>query len=104
MKKLGLALFTIVIFSSVLFAQTKTPQINKTQKCQQARIHQGVRSGELTKGEARKLENEQRDIQQDKKMAKSDGKVTRGERKHIKTEQRKASKDIYRLKHNKRKN
>lgn len=104
MKKLGLVIFTLAIFSTAIFAQTKTPLINKTQRNQQARIHQGIKSGGLTKGEVRKLENEQRNIQQDKIVAKSDGKVTAGERYHIKKEQAKAGKDIYRLKRNNRKN
>jgi hypothetical protein len=102
MKKLIFALLMITFASAGAFGQTKTPQINKTQARQHARIHQGVKKGELTKGEAAKLRAEQRNIKRDKILAKSDGKVTRGERKIIKAEQKKASKDIYKLKHNAR--
>ena len=82
-------------------ATPKTPRITKRQINQQARIKQGVKSGELTKGETRKLEKEQAKIQYDKKVAKSDGKVTPQERRKITREQNKASRDIKRLKNNK---
>lgn len=80
----------------------KTPVINERQKNQRARIRQGVRSGELTKGEARNLRQEQKTIQAEKKMAKADGKVTPAERAQIRKDQNKASRDIYRKKHNNR--
>jgi hypothetical protein len=101
----------IVACSTVALAQdpnppqtpgTKTPVINDRQKNQRARIREGVKSGELTKGEARKLRNEEKTIQAEKKIAKSDGKVTAAERQQIRKDQNKASKDISRLKHNKR--
>lgn len=79
---------------------TKTPVIKERQMNQKARIRQGVRSGELTKGEARNLRQEQRTIQAEKKMAKADGKVTPAERAKIRQDQNKASRDIYRAKHN----
>ena len=79
---------------------TKTHVINQRQKNQHARIKQGVKSGQLSKGEARKLHSEEKTIQTEKQMAKVDGKVTPAERAKIRKDQRKASKDIYRLKHN----
>jgi hypothetical protein len=111
MKIVTLAVAVLIAGSSFALAQestappqgnTKTPVITKRQVNQRARIRQGVKSGELTKGETAKLRQEQRDIRADKKMAKSDGKVTPAERRHITKEQNKASKDIYRLKHNAR--
>ncbi len=83
-------------------AQTKTPVITKRQLNQRARIRQGVRSGELTKGEAARLRGKERKIQAEKKIAKSDGVVTPAERHRIKKQENKTSRDIYRLKHNKR--
>ena len=100
MKKIIIGFFVLAFVSTAAFGQTKTPKINKTQVRQHERIHQGVKSGELTKGETAKLKSEQRNIQREKVLAKSDGKVTRGERKIIRADQKKASKDIYRLKHN----
>lgn len=78
----------------------KTPVVNKRQVNQRARIRQGVKSGELTRGEAAKLRSEQRTIQAEKKMAKADGQVTPAERAKLRHDQNKASKDIYRKKHN----
>ncbi len=84
-------------------AQTQTPVVNQRQRNQQARIHQGVKSGQLTPRESRRLEAQQRKIQADKMAAKSDGKVTPAERRHLRREQNRASRNIYRLKHNARK-
>jgi hypothetical protein len=78
----------------------KTPIVTKRQMNQQARIKQGVKSGQLTKHETKKLEREQAKIQKDKKIAKSDGKVTAKERSKIRREQNKSSRDIHRMKHN----
>jgi hypothetical protein len=109
MKKLFVLIVTLLFtgLSGIMFAQelqpsksTATPKITKKQVRQQARIKQGVKSGELTRREAAKLEKEQAKIQHDKKEAKSDGKVTPEERKKIRHEQNKASRDIYRKKHN----
>jgi hypothetical protein len=79
---------------------TKTPVVNQRQKNQHARIKEGVKSGELTKGEARKLHAEEKTIQEEKQMAKADGKVTKAERAKLHHDQNKASKDIHRMKHN----
>jgi hypothetical protein len=78
----------------------QTPRVSKRQINQQERIQQGVKSGELTKGETRVLEKEQVKIQKDKKAAKADGTVTPQERRKLLREQNKASRDIHRLKHN----
>jgi len=81
-------------------ANPKTPRITKRQINQQARIKQGVKSCELTKGETARLEKEGAKIQTDKKAAKADGKVIPQERQNIRAEQNKASRDKKRLKHN----
>jgi hypothetical protein len=78
----------------------KTPRITQRQINQQARIKQGVQSGELTKGETVRLEKEQGKIRAEKLQAKSDGKITPQERQKIRQDQRKASRHIYRAKHN----
>ena len=100
MKKTIAILIIIVVSFTVVSAQTLTPQINRTQKNQQLRIHQGVKSGELTRREARKLENQQKAIRYNKRIAKANGVVTSGERKQIRNEQNRASKNIYMKKHN----
>ncbi|HZP00571.1 MAG TPA: hypothetical protein VFD30_09785 [Terriglobia bacterium] len=81
---------------------TRTPVVRNRQIRQQQRIKQGVRSGELTPAETRRLEREQGRIQADKLNAKADGTVTPQERARLQREQNRASRDIYRLKHNQR--
>jgi uncharacterized membrane protein YebE (DUF533 family) len=82
-----------------IIAQTATPAIRKTAKEERTRIKEGAASGELTKRETRKLAAEQAAIHQEVKAAKADGVVTREERKDIKQDQRKASRRIYKNKH-----
>jgi hypothetical protein len=83
-----------------LFGQSKTPAVDRRERNQQERIKQGVQSGELTKGETRRLEAQQGKIKADEMVAKSDGKVTGAERRHLKREQNRASRNIFRKKHN----
>jgi hypothetical protein len=100
MKRIILLALVAVLVGSVSFAQTATPKVTKRQHHQQQRIKEGVKSGELTKGEAARLEAQQGKIAVDKAKAKSDGAVTPAERAKLKREQDRASKKIYRKKHN----
>ena len=111
MSRITLFFIALCTVSTVVFAQDvtprnagtpKTPVITRHQIHQKARIHQGVRTGKLTRAEAMKLRHEQRAIHREKKIAKADGKVTHAERAKIRHDQRHASKDIHRLKHNNR--
>src|SRR5450755_825671 len=77
-------------------------QIRHRAHTQHQRIRQGVKSGELTKGETKSLVKDQKDLHQDIKLAKSDGKITPGEKKIITKEENKDSREIYRKKHNAR--
>lgn len=85
--------------ASVANAGDRDPGVNARQHNQQARIRQGVRSGELTPHEARKLEREERGIRQDERQDKSDGKLTAAERKDLHQDLNQASRDIYAQKH-----
>jgi tellurite resistance protein len=95
----------IIIFAAVLFmastgllkAQTAAPTTSR-QVTQQARIAEGVKDKELTKHETAKLEREQRKIQHDKKVAKSDGTVSPEEKKLLRREQNRANRHIHRQK------
>ncbi|MBL8169306.1 MAG: hypothetical protein JNJ50_14205 [Acidobacteria bacterium] len=78
----------------------RTPRATQRQENQQRRIAEGVASGELKKGEVRKLEKEQKEIQQMKRDARADGTVTGAERKEIQKEQNQSSRKIYKAKHN----
>jgi hypothetical protein len=82
---------------------TKTPVVDAREKNQKARIKQGVKSGELTRRETRRLATEQLKIRRDEAKVKSDGKVTPRERAKLQRELNRSSRDISRLKHNNRK-
>ena len=76
-----------------------TPGIDQRQQMQQKRIDQGVRSGELNRREAERLEHRQQRIQKMENHAKADGTVTAKERARIHHAQDQESRRIYRQKH-----
>ncbi len=89
-------------FSAESFANgTRDPGVNARQANQRERVQQGVKSGELTRHEARKVVEGQRDIRQLERAYKSDGKLTARERADLHHEQNQASRAIYRQKHDK---
>lgn len=107
MKK---SLTTIIASICVIFglsvmaaAQTNTPGVKKRQKNQQKRIFKGVKNGNVTGKEFKRLQKQQIRTQKAKKRAKSDGVVTKKERVKLHKRQNKNSRRIYRAKHNKRK-
>ena len=73
--------------------------MNQRQHNQQQRIQQGVQSGELTRGETRRLQAEQRGIRQEERAYKADGQLTRDERKDLRQDLNVASRTIYSEKH-----
>ena len=74
--------------------------IDARQRGQQERIREGIRSGELTRREARRLEAEEARIRVDERFARrSGGQFTHAERRRIQRELNHASRDIYRQKH-----
>ncbi|MGG9970963.1 hypothetical protein ACQ33O_04135 [Ferruginibacter sp. SUN002] len=96
--KAKLILATVAFLSVATFsANAQSPTGSQHQ-----RITQGVKSGELTKAEAKKLRHDQRKIRKEKKVAKADGVITPAERKDIRKDKRHANRDIFRKKHNKR--
>ncbi len=97
--KLKIATLAIIMAAGITSANA---QIVKTAKHQHQRIRQGVKSGELTKAEAKNLRSDQKEIREDAKDAKADGVVTKEERKDIRQDQRKESKKIFIKKHNNR--
>ena len=101
---LSILLASTFIFSSWAWARPKPGAIKrKRQAVQQKRIRKGVKSGEITKKEARKLKREQKIIQKEVRDAKEDGVITPKEKAKIKHMQNKASKDIYEEKHDEEK-
>jgi hypothetical protein len=101
MKSLISTMIAATLLTSVAYADpgTRDPRVNARQHNQHVRVVQGMRSGELTRHETRRLAEEQRDVRQLERAYKSDGTLTRNERRDLHHEQNQASRDIYRQKH-----
>jgi len=99
-KIFGALLIAALAFTSAAQAQTHTPVINRKQHKIERRIHQDVRSGELTRNEARHLQHQDMRIQREKRMAMADGKMTFAERKRIRRQEKMLSRAINRDEHN----
>lgn len=97
------AIAVTLAFAGSAFAQTATPGIDKRQANQEKRIEQGVKSGELTKREAARLEKREDKLQKDKEKAQADGVVTKKERRQLNREANRDSKAIARQKHDRQK-
>ncbi len=94
--KKGFLFAAITVFlggSSTWGATPRTRQLN-----QERRIYQGIRSGELTARETRKLKKEERRIFRERRRAAADGVVTPRERNRINRHLDHASRNIYRQK------
>ena len=98
-KIFGALLIATLAFTSAAQAQTHTPVINRNQYIIEHRIHQGVRSGELTRNEAWRLQREDMRIRREKRMAMADGRMTFAERRHIRRQERMLNRAISRDEH-----
>ncbi len=104
MKKL---LLTLVIaglcsvFAGAADAQ-QTPRVDRRQQNQKTRFRRGVKSGEITRREAKSIKRSTERTRRYEKRAKSDGVVTWRERTRMNRMQNRTSQKIYRKKHNRR--
>ena len=103
MKHTVLVIGGVLFVAGMAYGQAETPGIDQRQANQEQRIDQGIASGELTQREAGRLEQQQQHIDKMENKAKSDGVVTKKERARIHAAQDKASKKIYRQKHDRQK-
>lgn len=104
MKKLY-TILTFVMLATVLSASALAQNsrgIDRRQHEQRDRIQQGVRSGELTRREANRLRFDQFQIRRQERRAEADGVLTARERFRINRNLNESSRDIRRLKHNRR--
>lgn len=101
MKKLILILFITVfgIFATNTFGQT-THHADEREHNQKRRVKRGVKSGEITKKEGKSIKHSEKDVLSYEKKAKSDGTVTKKEKARLQHKQNKASRKIFRTKHN----
>ncbi len=97
---LFVAAFVIVIAASDGYSQQRKGGINKRQVNQQKRIYNGIQSGKLTKRETYGLERQQRHINnvEDRYRTSGDG-LSLKERARLTNMQDRASRSIYRQKH-----
>ena len=102
MKKTVIMLAVMAVIGLVFADLSMDGRIGKRQISQNKRIHQGVKSGELTFHETHLLMHEQHRIQRTKKRALIDGILTPKERLRMEIMQEKTNRHIYRLKHNDR--
>jgi hypothetical protein len=99
MNKVLLATLVGVSLTTSAIAAVRDPKINKHLHHEAERIGQGMKSGELTKGETKDLVKDQREIRREERQYKSDGKFTKDELKDVREDQRDASKEIHEEKH-----
>ncbi|TQV89055.1 hypothetical protein [Aliikangiella coralliicola] len=90
-----------ILLSSQTFAET--PKLDARQANQKNRIIQGIDSGELTKKEANRLVQGQRELNRMEKRAKSDGIVTKKEKARLHNKADKESAKIAKNKHDRQK-
>ncbi|MBL0252486.1 MAG: hypothetical protein IPQ12_07820 [Polaromonas sp.] len=94
-----LAIAASTTLSGIAFAQTATPVVDQKAANQQQRINQGVASGELTRGEAVRLQKRQNRLVTNTQRAKADG----GDRaSRLNRQADRNSKKIHNKKHNRR--
>jgi hypothetical protein len=103
MRKLILStMFVTVLASGAMAQSTSGSKIQDRKENQQDRIANGVASGELTAGEAQKLENQEskinREIRRDRNA--NGGNLTNVEKQRLNRQQYALSKEIYNKKHN----
>ena len=103
----------LFVAPAALFAQTTTPtppaakpptgsQIGERKTDQQERIAEGVKTGQLTAGEAGRLEHQEAGINREERgmRAQDNGHLTKADRKLLHHQQNQESHRIYKDKHN----
>ena len=98
-----MVLITVVFGLGMSVMAQRTPSVDRREHRQQRRIRQGVKSGELNKREAARLEAGQARTRRMEHRAKADGTVTRRERARLQHRENRTSRRIYRQKHDNQK-
>jgi hypothetical protein len=98
MKSIAMSAVLAALFAGTVavpaVAADRERGINARQGMQQSRIQQGVRHGDLTRGETHRLRGEARNIRRDERAFRSDGNLSRGERRHLDRDLNRMSRDI----------
>jgi hypothetical protein len=93
----------VLIAVSGLFAQSGTKMLKKKQNQQLKKIENGIKSGAITKVEAKKVIKQKIKLDKLNKKAKVDGFLSPKEKAKLKKETKKLDKIIYKEKHDKQK-
>lgn len=101
MKNLLSAIVVLALCTSM--AHAKKDRVDKRQNHQRQRVKEGVKSGEITKAEAKKIHRQGKRIRKAEAMAKKDGVVTNKEKARLERMQDRRSKTIAKAKHNDKK-
>ncbi len=89
----------LVVLGSIVGLSAEANRNQHREKRQESRIGQGVKSGALTRNEARKLKHGQDKIDNYQDKAQEDGELSRKEKARLEKMQDKQSRAIYRQKH-----
>jgi len=100
LRVLMLTLAATLLAATIASAHSATPRVDRREARQSWRLRQGVQSGQLTRGEARRLRFGQRQVRRMEFRSKRDGVVTQRERFRMENFQDRQSRHIWRLKHN----
>jgi hypothetical protein len=87
---------------SVASAQSNDPRVERRELRQHARIEQGIRRGELTRGESWRLRAGQGHVRRMERRAHYDNRLTPRERARLERAQDRQSRRIARMEHNRR--
>lgn len=96
----GLAILAGPAAAQATPGQHQRHRVDQRQQHQSDRITHGVESGQITAREQYHLERQQRHVNGMERRIESDGRVTPREALHIERAQDRASRDIYRARHN----
>jgi hypothetical protein len=94
-----LVVFCLAAFASVASAHPGA-RIDRREGRQYARIHQGVRGGQLTPREVQRLRMSERHIRRTERRSWRDGRLSVPERRRLNRELNRSSRQIHRLRHN----
>ena len=98
-KKITIIMVTTVL-ALIWCSSAWADRFNRRDHRQTQRIHKGVRSGEITRPEVRRLKKEQLRIDRTYHRALADGHLSLRERQRLRNMQNRASRHIYQAKHN----
>lgn len=98
MKKI--IVLTAVCFAFAISASAQFRRDGAGLRDENRRERQGIRSGEITRGEAFRIEKQKRDYRRAIVGARADGRISPRERFNIKRQDRQVDRSIYRSKHN----